>query len=188
VTQVNRITEIADKNGYVVISIDARYHGKRKDPNRTLSSIMNNLHFFGDKMHYEAMVQETVLDHRVLLNWIDQQKNLDKSNIKVAGYSMGGQIALILASLENRITEVISIVPPFLNDTTALVAPKNFVSLLKDIPVLLITADDDENSSPEENDYLYNLIPSSKKDRIDFSSDHILPDGYVNRLSSRFSN
>ena len=66
VTQVNKITKLADKNGYVVISIDARYHGKRKKPERTLRSIMNDLHFFGDKTDYEAMIKNTVIDHRVL--------------------------------------------------------------------------------------------------------------------------
>jgi hypothetical protein len=50
VTQVNKITELADSNGYVVVSIDARFHGKRKSAERPLSSIMNDLHFFGDKI------------------------------------------------------------------------------------------------------------------------------------------
>jgi len=186
VTQVNKITELANSNGYVVVSIDARYHGKRKNPERTLASIMNDLHFFGDKRDYEAMIRDTVLDHRVLLDWIEQQENLDKNVIKVAGYSMGGQIGLILASIDERVTEVISIVPPFIDDKTALVAPKNVISLLGDKPVLLITADSDENASVKENDYLYDLMPGINKERIDFEGGHILPDGYVDRLTSRF--
>jgi dienelactone hydrolase len=186
VTQVNKITDIAHSNGYVVASIDARYHGKRKDPERPLRSIMNNLHFFGDKSDYEGMIRDTVLDHRVLLDWIGQQENLNANKIMVAGYSMGGQISLILGSIDARVSKIISIVPPFIDDKTALVAPKNLVSLMGDKPVLLITASDDENASTSENDFLFGLLPGANKERIDFDGGHILPEGYVNRLADQF--
>lgn len=185
VTQVNKIADLADRNGYVVISIDARYHGKRKDPDRTLRSIMNDLHFFGDKSDYEAMIRDTVLDHRVLLDWIERQNNLDMTKIRVAGYSMGGQIALILGSIDGRVSDIISIVPPFVNDKIARVAPKNLVSLLGDKPVLLITADNDENAKEKENDFLFSLMPGANKERIDFEGGHILPQGYVDRLAGK---
>lgn len=185
VTQVKKIADLADRNGYVVISIDARYHGKRKDPDRTLRSIMNDLHFFGDKSDYEAMIRDTVLDHRVLLDWIERQNNLDMTKIRVAGYSMGGQIALILGSIDGRVSEVISIVPPFVDDKIARVAPKNLVSLLGDKPVLLITADNDENAKEKENDFLFSLMPGANKERIDFEGGHILPEGYVDRLAGK---
>lgn len=186
VTQANKITNIADLNGYVVVSIDARYHGRRKDPDRSLRSIMNDLHFFGDKNDYEAMIRDTVLDHRVLLDWIGRQGNLDANKIMVAGYSMGGQISLILGSIDARVSNIISIVPPFIDDKTALVAPKNFVSLLGDKSVLLITASDDENASASENNFLFDLLPGANKERIDFDGGHILPEGYVDRLADQF--
>lgn len=186
VTQAHKIADLANRNGYAVIAIDARYHGKRKDPERPLRSIMNDLHFFGDKRDYEAMIRDTVLDHRVLLDWIERQDNLDLERVKVAGYSMGGQISLILGSVDARVSDIISIVPPFIDDKTALVAPKNLVSLLGDKRVLLITAADDENASVAENDYLFGLLPGPDKERIDFDGDHILPEDYVDRLASEF--
>ena len=186
VTQAHKIADLADRSGYAVISIDARYHGKRKDPGRPLRSIMNDLHFFGDKSDYEAMIRDTVLDHRVLLDWIEQQDNLDIGRVKVAGYSMGGQISLILGSVDARIADIISIVPPFIDDKIALVAPKNFVSLLGDKSVLLITAADDENASATENDLLFGLMPGPNKERVDFDGGHILPEDYVSRLASEF--
>lgn len=186
VTQANKITDMAHRNGYAVVSIDARYHGKRKDPDRPLRSIMNDLHFFGDKSDYEAMIRDTVLDHRILLDWIERQHNLDINNIKVAGYSMGGQISLILGSIDTRVNDIISIVPPYIDDKVALVAPKNFVSLLGDKSLLLITASDDENASATENDLLFDLVPGSNKERVEFEGGHILPEGYVDSLASRF--
>ncbi|WP_299586191.1 alpha/beta fold hydrolase [uncultured Microbulbifer sp.] len=103
ITQVNKITDIANSKGYAVIAIDARYHGIRKDPERPLSSIMKKLHFFGDKTAYENMIRKTVLDYRVLIDWISTQPQLDKTNINLAGYSMGAQIVLLLSALEENI-------------------------------------------------------------------------------------
>lgn len=187
VTQANKIAELAISKGYAVVSIDARYHGKRKDPERTLRSIMNDLHFFGDKRDYEAMIRDTVKDHRVLLDWIEGQDRLDINRVKTAGYSMGGQISLILGSVDARIDSIVAIVPPFIDDRIARVAPKNFVSLLGDKPVLLITASDDENASATENDFLFNLLPGANKERVDFDGGHILPESYVDRLAGEFT-
>jgi dienelactone hydrolase len=182
VTSVNKITELADSKGYVVVSIDARYHGTRKDPDLPLGAIMNDLHYFGDRTYYQAMVRDTVLDHRVLLDWIEQQDNLDISQVTIAGYSMGGQISLLLGALDERISTVIAIVPPWIDDKIAMVAPKNLVSLLQDKPVLLITASRDEEASASENEQLFALISSSQKQRHDIAGSHILPAEYVDLL------
>ncbi|MCO7223648.1 alpha/beta fold hydrolase [Pleionea sp. CnH1-48] len=186
VTQVNKITQIARNKGYVVIAIDARYHGSRKKADRSLRSIMIDLTFLGDKDDYVRMIRDTVLDYRVLLDWIEQQKELDISNTHVAGYSMGGQMSLLLAAVDVRISNVLSIVPPYLEDTTASVAPKNVVSLLDDNKVWLVTSDDDENATHEENVLLFKRIPSKDKKHIVFKGNHILPEEYVNSLVEWF--
>jgi len=186
VTQVNKITDLVTQKGYVVIAIDARFHSTRKDPQHSLRSIMNDLYFFGDKEPYQAMIHDTIIDYRVLLDWIEKQPDLNSNKIIVVGYSMGGQISLLLGALDERVTEVISIVPPFIDDKIALVAPKNVISLLDQKPVLMITASDDENATNSENEYLYQLIPSANKNRIDFDSGHILPEGYVEALNDSF--
>ena len=165
-TQVHKIAKLASSKGYIVIAIDARFHSTRKDPNLTLRSIWNDLHFFGNKTPYESMIKDTVIDHRVLLDWMERQKKFKANSITVAGYSMGGQISLLLGSIDSRIDKIISIVPPYIDDKIALVAPKNVVSLLMDKPVHLIFARDDENASVEDNDYLYSLITSKNKSRI----------------------
>ncbi len=182
VTQVNKITKLANKNGQVVIAIDARYHGSRKIRTRPLRSIMNDLHLFGDKSYYEEMIRYTVLDHRVLLDWVEAQQNLDINQLTVAGYSMGGQISLLLGAVDKRVNTIVSIVPPFIDDKTALVAPKNISSLLTNQSILLITADDDENASQEENQTFFTSIPSSNKHHITFAGGHILPENYVDSL------
>ena len=182
VTNVNKIGKAALNNGYVVVAIDARYHGSRKDPEKTLRSIMNDLYFFGDKAPYEEMIVNTVKDYRVLIDWLSTNNKIDSERIVMAGYSMGGQISLLTASVDKRISEVISIVPPSLDDKVAKVAPKNVVPLIAASRLLLVTSDDDENASVGENKFLYDLISTSDKEHLVFEGDHILPVSYVDSV------
>lgn len=182
VTKVNELQKIADNKGMVVIAIDARFHGKRKKPQKSLQSIMYDLDLFGDKEPYQAMIVDTVKDYRVLLDWVNTQNDLDGSNVSVIGYSMGGQIALILGSIDDRVSKVISIVPPFIDDKIAIVSPKNLVDKLNNKMVILVSSDDDENASEEDNQYLFDLISAKDKQHIIFEGGHILPDDYPKKL------
>lgn len=182
VTNVNKLGKAALNNGYAVVAIDARYHGSRKDPEKTLRSIMNDLHLFGNKSPYEEMIVNTVKDYRVLIDWLTTNNRIDSENIVMAGYSMGGQISLLTASADNRISGVVSIVPPSLDDKVAQVAPKNVVSLISASKLLLVTSDDDENASVTENKFLFDLIPISDKEHLVFEGDHILPVSYVDSV------
>lgn len=185
VTRVNEITELAADKGYVVISIDARFHGTRKDPNRPLRSIMNDLHFFGDKTDYENMIRKTVLDYRVLLDWISDQPTLDSNRITAVGYSMGAQVGLLLGALDGRVDQLVAMVPPHVDDKTARVAPKNLASLIEEPPVLLVTANDDKYASKADNSALFQAIASENKEHLAFDSGHILPADYVAALALR---
>jgi len=186
VTHVNKITQLAHQKGYAVIAIDARYHGSRKDPNKTLRSIMTAMTFLGDKADYVDMIHHTVLDHRVLLDWIVQQPQFDTNNIHVAGYSMGGQLSLLLASVDDRISNVAAIVPPHIDDRLALVAPKNLVDRLHHHKVWLFTAKDDENATMEDNQMLFRTISSPNKKLLEYNGNHILPPEYVDALADWF--
>ncbi|SEA41296.1 alpha/beta fold hydrolase [Microbulbifer marinus] len=185
VTRVNEITKLAADKGYAVISIDARFHGTRKDPDRPLKSIMNDLHFFGDKTNYENMIRKTVLDYRVLLDWISDQPTLNSDRITAVGYSMGAQVGLLLGALDRRVDQLVAMVPPHVDDKTALVAPKNLASLIEEPPVLLITANDDEYASAADNRALFLAIASENKEHLAFDSGHILPADYVEALAQR---
>lgn len=186
VESVDKITEQALHHGYAVISIDARNHGQRKDPDYTIADVMGDLHYWGKREPYEAMIRDTVRDHRVLLDWITKQPQFDSKRINIAGYSMGAQVSLLLASVDSRISDVAAIVPPHADDTTALVSPRNFLAGLSDNKVWLVTGDDDEYASLEENASFFNDIPSNDKKHLRFDSGHILPAHYVAQLVSWF--
>lgn len=183
ITHVDKITQQALQHGYAVMAIDARNHGLRKDLDYTIRDVMIDLHYFGKKDPYEAMISDTVKDHRVLLDWVSQQPQFDHSKINVAGYSMGGQTSLLLAGVDQRIANVAAVVPPHLDDKTALVAPKNIMPGLSDNKVWLFTANDDEYAEKAQNQALFDAITSQNKKHFNFDSGHILPSDYINDLT-----
>ncbi|EGM77585.1 acetyl esterase (deacetylase) [Rheinheimera sp. A13L] len=180
--QTDKITAMALAKGYAVVAIDARHHGLRKDPDLTVVDIIDNLHWWGERDPYEQMLVDTVRDHRVLLDWLVQQPQFDSSKIKLAGYSMGAQISLLLAGVDSRIQSIAAIVPPHMNNTTALVAPLNLMPGLADNQVWLFTADDDEYASIKQNQQLFYALPNADKRLFRFDSGHLLPADYVTKL------
>lgn len=178
--QTDKITTMALTKGYAVVAIDARHHGLRKDPDLSVVDIIDNLHWWGEREPYEAMLVDTVRDHRVLLDWLVQQPQLDKTKIKLVGYSMGAQISLLLAGVDSRIHSVAAIVPPHMNSTTAVVAPLNLMAGLADNQVWLFTADDDEYASIKQNQQLFDALPNADKKLFRFDSGHLLPADYLN--------
>ncbi len=184
ITNVDKITGQALRKGYAVLAIDARYHGKRKVPEKPLRSIWNDMHFFGDKSDYQDMIINTVIDNRTLLDWVEDQSELDANDISVAGYSMGGQISLILGAVDDRIRQVVSIVPPFIDNKIARASPLNLVSLIDQARVLMIYGESDDVATPEQNQKVFEAITSQEKQIDSFPADHILPVEYVERVSN----
>lgn len=180
--QTDELTNMALQKGYAVLAIDARNHGKRKDLDYNIKDVMYDLRFWGNREPYEKMIIDSVKDHRVVLDWILTQRQFDAGNISVAGYSMGGQISLILATMDSRINKVLSIVPPASKDTVAKVSPLNFVDRIQSSKVWLVTADNDEYANMADNSRLYDEINVQDKHHIVISGEHVLPEGYYKKL------
>ncbi|TQV77124.1 alpha/beta fold hydrolase [Aliikangiella marina] len=183
VTHVDKITQAALQKGFAVIAIDARFHGKRKVKEKPLRSIWNDLHFFGNKSDYENMIINTVIDNRLLIDWIVEQPEFNSEEIHLAGYSMGGQVSLILAAIDGRVEDVVSIVPPFISNSVASVSPLNLASLINDNRVLMIVGAYDDVASPEENRLVFDKIATTQKQLITYQADHILPEEYVDQVA-----
>ncbi|MCC2616582.1 dienelactone hydrolase family protein [Aestuariibacter halophilus] len=182
-THVNDITEHANRLGYAVIALDARYHGERKDPDMDLFKIMRNLHLWGDRAAYEDMIVGTVKDYRLLINALAVDPRFDLGHLVATGYSMGAQMSLLLAGHDPRITGVVSIVPPYLDDTMAVVAPKNAVAKIQQAKVLMIVADDDEHADVEDSRAVFEAIPGRHNRFHVATGGHILPDNYVQTVA-----
>lgn len=184
IENTHRVTELALQQGYVVIALDAREHGDRKKTEKPLTprELLRNLHWWGEREPYERLIVDTVKDWRVLLDWVAQQPQFDRSNIRAAGYSMGGQMALLLAGTDARVSAVAAMVPPGLTNRVAVVAPLNVAPQLAATRVWLLTADDDEHASARENAALFAALPGAGKQHLRFAGGHLLPADYAERL------
>lgn len=186
ITQVNKIGNMALASNNILVAIDARYHGARKTETLPLNKIMNNLRFWGNRSYYEKMVFDTVMDYKHLINALEA--TFGRTDITVAGYSMGAQVSLLLGATDRRINNVISIAPPNVGNKVAKVAPINFVSMFDGQRVWLLTANADDYADKSENIDLFNRINSQNKKHLTFESGHILPEGYINQLRPWFEN
>lgn len=182
----HRITELALQRGYAVLAVDARNHGVRKDPERSVLQIMSGLHLWGQRAPYEQMIVDTVRDYRLLLDWAQTQPQLDSSHVHVVGYSMGAQMALLLGGMDERIGAVLAIVPPHVDDKVAIAAPRNALAGLTGKKVWLVSADDDEYTSQAQSLSFFDALPTVEKRHIRYPGGHLLPAGYPEALREWF--
>ena len=184
IENTHRLAELALQQGYVVIALDAREHGDRKNADKPLTprALLRNLHWWGEREPYERLIVDTVKDWRVLLDWVAQQPQFDRSNIRAAGYSMGAQMALLLAGTDGRVGAVAAMVPPGLTNRVGVVAPRNVAPQLAASRVWLLSADDDDHASVDENAALFEALPGAGKQHLRFAGGHLLPGDYVERL------
>lgn len=186
IEQTHRVTGLALARGYAVIALDAREHGQRAAPGRKGSDLLRELHWWGRREPYERMIIDTVKDYRVLLGWAVQQPDIDARHVRVAGYSMGAQMALLLGALDTRIEAVAALVPPHLDDKVAAVNPRRLLAGLAGKRVWLLSADDDEHASAAQNQALFDALPGPDKRHLRFPGGHVLPEGYPERLRDWF--
>lgn len=186
IEQTHRITAMALARGHAVVALDAREHGERAAPGRKGSDILRELHWWGRREPYERMIIDTLKDYRLLLDWAVTQPGIDAGRIGAAGYSMGGQMALLLGALDARIGAVAAIVPPHLDDKVAAVSPRRLLPGLAGKRVWLLSADADEHASAAQNQALFDALPGPDKQHLRFPGGHVLPEGYAEQLQPWF--
>lgn len=71
--------------------------------------------------------------------------------------------------------------PPGPTNRVAVVAPLNVAPKLASTRVWLLTGDDDDHASVDENAALFAARPGAGKQHLRFASGHLLPADYVER-------
>ena len=79
------------KRGFASIIVDSRQRTTLED----------------DIVEPEAALERTAKRHRRMLDWVEQQPNLDASRVVVFGASLGGFNALFLAAVDDRVRAVV---------------------------------------------------------------------------------
>ena len=177
--------------GYSVIIPDAKYHGERSfeanfAPPSTLL-VPSKLDMI------EAMWVTTVKDLRLIMDYIELVTN-ENATFEVVGYSMGGMLAIMLNSSDNRLNSTVACVAPLdipkvatnvfaWNDIDAaesldLISPQNYASTQLS-PICLLMGESDFYYTADEAKAFYNQILVDDK-RIEFyESGHYLPTDFV---------
>ena len=100
---------------------------------------------------------------------------------------MGAHMSLLLASIDKRITDVLAIVPPFIEgEGLTDISPMALVSRLTNNRLMLITAGADQYSTPQQNIQRFAAISSPNKRRAVVAGGHILPEVYLQQLKHWF--
>ncbi|WP_164011052.1 alpha/beta hydrolase [Pyxidicoccus trucidator] len=172
------LTEHLLRSGYRVYLMDARRHGARLTPDAKPGALAKRAHA-GDTAPYQAMIVDTVKDAQALLARVLATGKPPR--VLVAGYSMGAQVALLLASREPRVTHLVTMVPPHVDPVLGDAAPVNRMSGIRQ-DWLLLTATRDTFSTAEQNQALFEAAPGKRKTRRAFDSGHALPREYLDEV------
>lgn len=163
-------------NGYRVFLMDARRHGARKPATDGPASLTKRAHA-GDTAPYMEMIAATASDARtVIAKALEISRK--PSQVLIAGYSMGAQVALMVAAKEKRVTHVVSVVPPFVDLSMGDVAPMNIIGGVQQ-PWLLLSANQDQFATVEQNLALLETSSSKRREHRTYDSGHALPRDWV---------
>lgn len=173
------LTEHLRRAGYRVYLMDARRHGARATPDARPGALAKRAHA-GEPGPYQAMIVDTVRDAQTLLAKV-LATGKKPPRVLVAGYSMGAQVGLLLASREPRVTHLVTMVPPHVDPVLGDAAPVNRMGKVHQT-WLLLTANRDPFSTEENNQKLFEAAPSQRKTRRAFDSGHALPREYLDEV------
>lgn len=173
-----QLTQTFLDKGYRVIALDARIHGyarKEGDPETALTKAK-----FGLTGDYYSMILDSVKDYEFVLDRV--KKRFDKTrHIVAVGYSMGAQMAIMFSARNPDVTHLVTMVPPH-TGLLKKVSPVEFAPKVHAKDWLLIMANQDDYTDPEENDEIEAAI-KTKFTRVNFEGGHVLPLDYVNTVS-----
>ena len=174
---VDAITRDLIERGYRVFALDARAHGPRADRLSPMDRLKGAR--TGEAGPYRAMINRTVADYVELLDSIETRFG-KPDRVAVIGYSMGAQTAILLSAQEDRVTHLVTMVPPAVRNVPE-VAPITYASRVG-AKWLLVTASEDQFSSPEQNAELV-AVAGANLARVEFASGHRLPREYTDVVS-----
>ena len=192
------ITSIKDSLlslGYSLLIPDAKFHGERsyelgfRPPASLPPDVSRNIE---DSQLFETMMTSTVKDLRIMMDYIQTCSAEPVRSFDIIGYSMGGNLAILLSVFDERISSVVACVPPINLPARGLesfdwpqdiiqgqinITPMTYGNL-QSSPILLLMGNQDFFSTEEEVSEFFDKIPIQDKKLKYFDSGHILPNEY----------
>ena len=181
--------------GYNILIPDAKFHGERSHelgfrPPEMLPPVISRNE--KDSRLFEALLSTTVKDIRIIMDYIQQRNATPEQAFGVIGYSLGGNLALLLSAFDDRVSSVVACVPPVNLPAKGLeifdwsqeviqgqkdITPMKYAQLLKS-PTMLLMGKKDYYYTDEEVSEFFEGISTDKKELKYFNSGHVLPREY----------
>ncbi|MFK8019146.1 MAG: alpha/beta hydrolase [Pseudomonadales bacterium] len=170
------ITDRLREQGYTVISLDARLHGKRSREGFGPRELLTRAHSTEPRTYIETIIG-SVRDYRIVLNWAANE--FGANEVLAMGYSMGAQMSLLLASYEPRVNTVVAMVPPYVGSASSPVAPRKHVQRINTAKVLWLAGSKDPHSNAKQTQATFDEIVSPNKTLTWFEAGHRLPPEFL---------
>jgi dienelactone hydrolase len=175
--------------GYSVIIPDAKYHGERSYEGNFTSPLT----FFAsqDLERIYKLYTSSVKDIRIIMDYLESKSVAKTQIFDVIGYSMGGHMAILLNSVDDRLNRVVICVAPLDFKTSVrlgmseentkklgYLSPKNCATLQK-APVILLMGTKDGWYTKDEAQDFFDKISIKDKTLKFYESGHYLPDEFI---------
>lgn len=181
--------------GYNLIIPDAKFHGERsyelgfRAPESLPPVISKNEK---DSKSFELLITSTVKDLRIIMDYIQNRENSLVKSFSVIGYSLGGNLAILLSVFDDRISSVVGCVPPINLPARGLemfdwsegviqgqldITPMKYAKS-QNTPIILLMGKKDFFTTEKEVSDFFEEIPTTEKKLKYFESGHILPNNY----------
>ena len=167
-------------SGIGVYAFDLRFHGERSAENDYQNPIYLT---FGDSLYTRNrdMIIGSTVDARRALDYLSARPAVDPNRIAIAGYSLGGLIALYLSALEPRLVTVVGCAVP--TTTSPLPTDAFQFAARATVPAALLIGESDWLSSPADARKLHGLLPKESALTF-FDAGHSLPPEFAVEAAS----
>jgi dienelactone hydrolase len=177
--------------GFAVIIPEYKYYGER-----SYEIDFAKTDVFWSKKDYRRslnMFTTTVRDIRIIMDYLESKSEQTPIIFHAIGYSMGGKIAILLNSTDNRLKSVVACVPYFMggrfmrNSSADPELKSNLLSVhdlfrfgkLQKSPICILVGNIDENYTIQEVEDFYNQLTLEGNSLKIYNSGHILPDSFI---------
>jgi len=177
------ITKSFLRAGFAVLILDAAYHGERTSEYDYVSPPFP-FTFPNESRH---MGIQTATEYRRAIDYLSTRSEIDTSRIGMMGLSMGALITFQLSSVDPRIkTAVAGLAPPLKLPELQAGDVCTFANHVSCNSFLMFMGNEDPFYSMEEAHELYDRIPISQKEFVEYNVGHEPPAEYVEKVTDWF--
>jgi fermentation-respiration switch protein FrsA (DUF1100 family) len=153
--------------GIASLSLDAALHGERQGQAQPKGEPRGKL---------GAVTRVTIVDYRIAIDYLGTRQDVNTHRIGALGYSMGSQLAAILAAVDTRIAATLLYVggdpiritflpqtPPNHKEEIEMVSPSNYVGHISPRPLFMVNGKSDKNITGPMTKLLYESAKDPKQ-------------------------